>query len=179
MIDLAYIRRIDQDSRANSGATHTWLVVVPGAEGEWRKSFGDGPHAGTLPALLAAVRWRDEMRGGRPTDVRWVEEGLERVERGGIRGWWVSYRRGEVLDADLFEDAEYGGVKPALEAALQWRVQAGPPGSVRTRDQRLKEKPRKASSGAKRNGAPKGKKDRRRARVAKRVTGTGRSDRTG
>ena len=62
------------------------------------------------------IRKRDQLTR-RPSDVRWTSVGLERIPRG-VRGWWISIESGAVLDAGLIEDAEHGGVRNALRAAL-------------------------------------------------------------
>lgn len=47
-------------SRITAGRQKTWFVRVRGLPG---KSFCDNKHAGCMPALTEAVKWRDEKLG--------------------------------------------------------------------------------------------------------------------
>jgi hypothetical protein len=116
MISLNHLERTPASQHRAGG----WRVALPG--GEEASFFPDTPGGGALASLLCAVRWRDRVHGMATTPLRWTTEELERVERGGLAGWWVSATLGnDVLDADLFEDEAHGGLQGALAAALRWR----------------------------------------------------------
>jgi hypothetical protein len=116
-VDLSYVQRLSPDEAA-------WTVTLPEERGGEQALFRDADAGGVLPALLEALGWRDTRTGARK-DWGWVDEGLERVDRGGTHGWWASVNLGTHLDADLFEDLDHGGPREALLAALTWRKRVG------------------------------------------------------
>ena len=157
MIDLAHIQRIDaQDDRAEPG----WRVTLPRDQSEESRDFFDAERGGPLAAFLRAVHWRDQAEGRSPSSVSWVNEGLERVDRGGVHGWWVSAVMGQVLDADLFEDEAHDGMRGALAAALAWRRRVAPAQPRRGRsggDSTPRRRGRGSNSRGKRGPGPRGK----------------------